>query len=72
MWCAPYSVDLTSALKSGRNELVIEVTSTWFNRLVYDAGQPEGQRKTWTIEGPKAESPLRKSGLMGPVVVRFN
>jgi hypothetical protein len=45
----------------------IEVTGTWFNRLVYDAGQPEEQRKTWTIDGPKKDAALRESGLLGPV-----
>jgi len=35
--------------------------------LAYDAAQPEGLRKTWTIAGPGAESPLRNSGLLGPV-----
>ena len=72
LWCAPYAVDLSSALRKGKNELTIEVTSTWFNRLVYDAGLPEAERKTWTISGPKADAPLRKSGLMGPVVLRYN
>ena len=71
LWCAPYSVDLSSALRKGKNELTIEVTSTWFNRLVYDAGLPEAERKTWTISGPKANAPLRKSGLMGPVVLNY-
>ena len=71
LWCAPYAVDLSSALRKGKNELTIEVTSTWFNRLVYDAGLPEAERKTWTISGPKANAPLRKSGLMGPVVLKY-
>ncbi len=43
------------------------VTSTWFNRLVYDARQPEEKRKTWVINGPGAENELRPSGLLGPV-----
>ena len=38
-----------------------------FNRLAYDASQPEALRKTWTIAGPDAGSPLRNSGLLGPV-----
>ena len=71
LWCAPYTVDLSSALRKGKNELTIEVTSTWFNRLVYDAGLPEAERKTWTIYGPKANAPLRKRGLMGPVVLNY-
>ena len=69
LWCEPYRADITSALRPGKNELEIEVASTWFNRLVYDAGRPEKERTTWTIAGPKAGSPLREYGLFGPVRV---
>jgi hypothetical protein len=70
LWTPPYRLDLTDALKAGKNTLQIEVTGTWFNRLVYDAGQPEEQRKTWTFNGPKKDAALRESGLLGPVVLR--
>lgn len=63
----PYSLDITEAVKTGKNTLTVEITSTWFNRLVYDAGQPEEMRKTWTINGPSKDAPLRDSGLLGPV-----
>ena len=52
-------------------EIEIDVTSTWFNRLVYDAALPEAARKTWTIGSPSKDEPLRESGLMGPVVIRY-
>ncbi|MDR2138140.1 MAG: hypothetical protein LBP50_01100, partial [Tannerella sp.] len=67
LWTPPYRLDVTDAIKSGKNTLQIEVTSTWFNRLVYDANQPENQRKTWTINGPSKDAELRESGLLGPV-----
>ena len=67
LWCTPYSLDISSAVVEGKNELEIEVTSTWFNRLVYDASLPENERKTWTIAGPSADSSLQECGLMGPV-----
>ncbi|MDR2847561.1 MAG: hypothetical protein LBV39_00495, partial [Bacteroidales bacterium] len=67
LWTPPYSLDLTAAIQSGKNTLSVDVTGTWFNRLVYDAGLPEDQRKTWTISGPQKDSPLRESGLLGPV-----
>jgi len=69
LWTPPYSLDITEALKPGKNELQVEVTSTWFNRLVYDANQPESERKTWTIGGPSKDEPLRVSGLLGPIVL---
>ena len=67
LWTLPYSVDITSALKAGVNELEVKVTSTWFNRLSYDGAQPEGARKTWCLRWPEAEQGLKKYGLMGPV-----
>lgn len=67
VWCEPYSVDITQALRKGANEISINVTGTWFNRLAYDAGLEEGSRKTWTMYGPEAGSALRDSGLLGPV-----
>ncbi len=65
----PYQINLKDLVKQGENNLTIEVTSTWFNRLVFDAGQPENKRKTWTISGPGKDAPLRASGLMGPVTL---
>lgn len=69
VWCEPYQVDVTDAVRRGENELVISVTGTWFNRLRYDASLPEAERKTWTISGPSAEEQPRESGLLGPVVL---
>ncbi|MDR2232640.1 MAG: hypothetical protein LBE56_05880 [Tannerella sp.] len=69
LWMPPYRLDITDAVQPGSNSLCVEVTGTWFNRLVYDAGLPEAERKTWTINGPKKEMPLRESGLMGPVIL---
>lgn len=69
VWCEPYRLPLEGLLKEGSNSLTVKVTSTWYNRLAYDASLPEQQRKTWTIAGPAPGSPLRPSGLMGPVVI---
>ncbi len=69
LWSPPYRLDLSEAIKQGKNELKIEVTSSWFNRLVYDAGQVEEKRKTWTIKGPSKDFPLRDNGLLGPVTL---
>jgi len=67
----PYRISLKDAVKKGENQLSIQVTSTWFNRLVFDAGQPEEKRKTWVISGPSKDAPLRTSGLLGPVVIEM-
>lgn len=72
LWTEPYQTDITAALKKGENTLEIDVTSSWFNRLVYDAGLPEAERKTWVISGPKKEEKLRANGLLGPVLVQVS
>jgi len=69
VWAAPYRVDVTKIVKPGVNWLVVEVTSTWFNRLAFDAGLPEAERKTWTLNGPDKTARLQPSGLLGPVTL---
>jgi len=74
VWKPPYRVEVTDAVKVGRNELVVEVANTWSNRLVGDAQRPEGKQfcrtnidKSLTFQVPWKETPLLDSGLLGPV-----
>ena len=69
IWAPPYSVDVTDAVQPGMNHLKIEVTDTWFNRMVYDSGRPENERRTWAFRRPRKTEPLRESGLIGPVEI---
>ena len=69
LWTPPYSLDITDEVRSGLNTLQIDVTGTWFNRLVYDAGQTPENRKTWVLRWPSQNEKLRDTGLMGPVKV---
>ena len=71
LWYPPYKVDIADYVQSGENTLTVEVTSTWHNRLVYDAARPEEERKTWTIAGPGAGNGYHYSGLMGEVYIRY-
>jgi hypothetical protein len=71
LWTAPYRINITEYLKAGDNEIEIEVTNTWINRLALDASLPESEWKTWTIQGPKAKSPVKLAGLEGPVQLRI-
>jgi hypothetical protein len=41
VWKPPYRVDVTDALRPGRNELEIRVTTLWPNRLIGDEELPE-------------------------------
>ena len=70
-WTVPYVLEIGNLVHEGENTLTIDVTGTWYNRLVYDAGQEEALRKTWTIAGPAAGSPLHDSGLLGPVRINY-
>jgi len=66
-WHAPYRVDLTGALKPGKNTVTIAVTNLWPNRLIGDK-QP-GAKPVAFAPGStySAKSPLLPSGLLGPV-----
>ena len=70
LWTPPYSLDITDRVRDGKNSITVKVTNTWFNRLVYDAGRPESDRKTWVLKWPDKNAPLKESGLLGPVSIR--
>ena len=71
LWAQPYRIPIGDLVCEGENQLIIDVTSTWFNRLVYDSSIPAEQRKTWTTSWPEKDSQLRNSGLIGPVGVLY-
>ena len=71
-WCPPFAFDLSQAAKQGMNEIVIKVTNTWRNQLIYDLSRPESQRKTWTTNPPRRrDEPPTESGLIGPVNIHI-
>jgi hypothetical protein len=67
VWTAPYCVDVTPFVKSGKNEVEIEVVSTWANRIIGDRQLPAEQRKLHISRGPDGD--LHESGLLGPVKI---
>lgn len=61
IWTSPWRVDITHALKSGKNELKIEVTNLWVNRLIGDEqkendGIVNRQWPRWLLKGEKRPS----------------
>ncbi len=83
VWTDPWTVELTGAVKAGKNELKVAVTNTWVNRLIGDAGLPPKKRTTQTnvrflpepakrsFMGFSSKDPLMTSGLLGPVRLEF-
>ena len=68
LWKTPFKVDVTGALKAGSNQIVIEITNLWVNRLIGDQQFYAVKKYTFTDFAPyKADSPLLPSGLLGPV-----
>ncbi len=68
LWCKPFRVEITRAVRPGDNLLEIEVVNNWTNRLVGDAALPPEQRRTRTnITKITKDTPLATSGLLGPV-----
>jgi hypothetical protein len=70
VWCSPWRVDITGALKPGDNALEIVVANLWPNRLTGDNNLPRAQRRTRTemfFGGPDYQF---SSGLLGPVTIQ--
>jgi hypothetical protein len=71
LWTEPYRVDITDAVRPGRNTLEIRVANLWPNRLIGDAGLPADKRIAWTTWNPfTKETPLLPSGLLGPATIQ--
>jgi len=70
LWTAPHRVDISTAIRSGKNNILIEVSNTWANRLIGDQKQPENKRITNTVAPFRLDGkPLNTAGLLGPVTI---
>jgi hypothetical protein len=72
VWCHPWRVEISKAVKPGENQLEIEVVNLWPNRLIGDSGLPAPQRRTRTNMPLNAKGKFLPSGLLGPVIVMKN
>jgi hypothetical protein len=71
LWKSPFQINITGALKPGQNNLELSVANLWPNRMIGDAALPESQRFTWSSYEPfTKDTPLPKSGLLGPVIIQ--
>jgi len=68
VWKAPFRIEVTQALVPGSNQIVVQVTNLWVNRMIGDQ-QPWALKKYAFADFTpyKADSPLLPSGLLGPV-----
>ncbi|MCC6794114.1 MAG: glycoside hydrolase family 2 [Candidatus Hydrogenedentes bacterium] len=70
LWKYPYSVDIGGAAVPGMNTLEVDVVNSWLNRLVGDERADAVGRQTFvTTKTWKSDTPLKPSGLLGPVSV---
>ncbi len=45
VWCAPWRVEVTGALKAGANRVEIEVANRWANRMIGDKRSPDANAR---------------------------
>lgn len=82
LWKPPFRMEVSDALKAGTNELTIDVTNLWSNRMVGEQKYPDGfpGREGRKEFHPKSSIPgrglekrtIQPSGIAGPVrIERF-
>ena len=75
LWCSPWRVDISKAVKATGNVLEIDVINLWANRVIGDLAQPKENRFTKTHDAfrfdmlTKTTTPI-ESGLLGPVTIQ--
>lgn len=68
VWTMPYRIDISSALQQGENTIRMDVVNTWVNRLIGDIRLSKEKRETKVgVHSYKPDSPLQKTGLIGPL-----
>ncbi len=70
LWKPPFRVDVTGQVKGNGNILEVKVVNLWVNRMIGDEKLPQDKRFTHTnMHKFRADTPLRPSGLLGPVKI---
>lgn len=69
-WRAPYAVRLDAYLHAGENQIEIEVSNLWPNRLIGDLQPGAAKKYTQTnVHAYREDSPLLPSGILAPVLM---
>ncbi|MBQ4445707.1 MAG: DNA-binding protein [Prevotella sp.] len=72
-WMAPYRVDISKAVKKGKNTLKITVVNTWANALLgADNGMPPYEGIWTNGKYRRAEKNVLPAGLLGPIILEYN
>ncbi len=72
-WMAPYRVDISKAVKKGKNMLKITVVNTWANALLgADNGMPPYDGIWTNGKYRRAEKNVLPAGLLGPITLEYN
>jgi len=72
IWTAPHRLNISKAIKKGKNTVTIDVVNTWANRLIGDSKLPEDKRITKTTAPFRLDGkPLNPAGLFGPVKIQI-
>ena len=69
LWKPPYRVDVSKALRAGRNIVEVKVTNLWVNQLI---GDQRPGTNVFSATGTATYLPnamLKQSGLIGPVII---
>ena len=70
VWTKPYQANILKAIREGENQIEIEVTNTWHNRLIGDSYLPIGKRSTFTTAPFRLSGkPLEPAGIVGGVEI---
>jgi len=70
LWKPPYRLDITKALKPGKNSLEITVVHTWHNRIIGELQPGATPTIFCSNKFGKPTDALQPSGLIGPVTLR--
>lgn len=67
LWKPPFKVEITEAARAGDNELTVDVTNEWTNRLLGDSHGAGKKVLDGNVAPFGGEYELQQSGLLGPV-----